>query len=156
MFIILLLIFSFVIFIYSNLWLNNRNAFRRRRLYFTSRPELEYAQWFNLYFKEIPIDFEIAKDIMGRLAKNIKCHPTQLYPSDSFSRELKFTGVTLGLDLDDEVDIFIVEDLPLFFYAHGISKKVEEMMSESKIDYFDTLKDVLIFCNNCLHKEIRK
>lgn len=152
MFYILLIILIFIAFLYLNLLLFNRKAFRKRRLFFTSRPELDYAQWWSLYFKEIPIDLEIAKDIIGRLAGNIKCHPTQLYPSDSFNKELYFTGVTIGLDLDDEVDGFIAEELPFFFNEHGVSNKMEVMMSDMKIDRFETLKDVLVFCSNCLSK----
>ena len=129
----------------------NKKAFKRRRIYLQNRPQMDYASWFDQYFKEIPIDFEIAREIVGLLANNIRCHPTQLYPSDSFTQELKFTGPTVEYS-DDEIDLFFEQDLPLFFESHGIFNTVEKMMSDMTIKHFKTLKDVLVFCTDCLDR----
>jgi hypothetical protein len=69
-----------------------------------AREMLPFDVWLNKYYGEKKVNVELIKDILAIIAKEIRIAPTQIKPSDRFSRELSLKPYFLKIFLDEAID----------------------------------------------------
>jgi len=77
---------------------------------FLGRPVLSFEVWFETFYTNPSIDRDAVVMILTLIARDIGIHPTQLHPSDSFSRDICYRKWYL---LNDSMEV-AMEELRLY------------------------------------------
>ena len=116
----------------------NKPRLKVRRDKFCSRKIFEIDQWYNEYYRSLQLNYKATVEIVKLLASALKCHITQIYPADSFSRDMSVNLISMvGIDEDDELIGFEADIMDL------IGHKVFER--EIQGDLPDTVGDFIAF-----------
>ena len=76
----------------------------KRKEFFLARPVGDIGHWYTEHFEPLGCSLNSTNAVVGKLAKALGVHVTQLLPGDS--KELESFGDWLGLEDDDEMELF--------------------------------------------------
>ena len=119
----------------------NRRARLVRRARILARPTMDRRQWYQVHFADTGVRYDVASDIVQRLARVLGVDATQLRPTDSFDAELRFDGVSLfGFDADCEMERLHEVEIPSLVGVEGAAAYAKAAPS------IRTILDLAQFC----------